>query len=283
MNCSDPSAHPGCAACAAIDRQACAAAGRQAVIALGRGGYGTAAQAELGALCEQLRVALPRTHVASAYVDRASPSLPEALDACLQACSGITQIIIQPMFVPVDNALLRWLEKVARRWRHRQPDAAAAIRIVFAPPLGSLDGLGELLARHIGEAARRPDVTQTTPDRWQSDPIGWSSVPAHQRHVLLCTGPRCNALGATALWSHLIQALRRSDKLQKTVIVLQTGCQFPCNHGPLMIVYPEGLWYGRLDTAAIDHIVDRHLDQGTVADAYRVHGPIEPSHRSHSS
>jgi len=176
----------------------------------------------------------------------------------------------------MDNALLRWLEKLAQRWRHRQPDPRAAARIVFAPALGSLDGLATLLARHLQHAAKLPDVTQTTPDRWESDPIGWSNIPSHQRHVLFCMGPRCNALGATALWSHLTQALRRGGRPHKTAMALQTGCQFPCNHGPLMIVYPDGIWYGRLHVAAIDHIVDQHLNQGTVAREYVVHGPIKP-------
>lgn len=241
------------------------------VIVLGRGGSGAAAREQLQALAEPLRALLPEARIVIAFADRASPSLPEALGQCLPC----RQIIVQPLFLPGENALLRWLEKVAQRWRHQQASESEALAalppIVFAPGIWQQAALPELLARQIAQAQALPDVTQTTPERWQHDPAAWSTIPPHQRHALLCLGPRCTALGAAALWPQLTERLRACGKLQRGVMALQTSCQYPCNHGPLMIVYPEGIWYGRLDEDAIAHIVDEHLQHGRPLAQYRIH------------
>ena len=49
---------------------------------------------------------------------------------------------------------------------------------------------------------------------------------------------------------------------------------YPCNHGPLMIVYPEGVWYGPLDAGGIRHVLTRHVLHGEVDAARHVHGPL---------
>jgi (2Fe-2S) ferredoxin len=48
----------------------------------------------------------------------------------------------------------------------------------------------------------------------------------------------------------------------------QTGCLSPCNLGPTMVVYPEGIWYCELSAAAIDRIVDEHFVGGRVVEEY---------------
>lgn len=240
---------------------------RTAVILLSRGGNGSAAAEELQSMQGGLRALLPDCMVTGAYVDRAAPSLPQALDACGHA----DRIVVQPVFVPGDHALERWLHKVAMRWRHRQPRPEATPAIVFAPALGGQPELAHLLAQAARAAAALPDVSKTASARWRHDPVAWSDVPAHECHVLFCMGPRCTALGAGELWHRLVRKRQDDGALRKRVMLLQTSCQYPCNHGPLMIVYPDGLWYGRLDEAALDRILDEHLPAGTVDEAHLVH------------
>lgn len=240
---------------------------RTALVLLSRGGNGSAAAEELQTLQDRLRALLPDCTVTGAYVDRAAPSLPQALDAC----GPVERIVVQPVFVPGDHALERWLHKVALRWRHRQPRPEATPAIVFAPALGGLAGLADLLAQAPHSATALPDVAETASARWRRDPVAWSDVPAHECHVLFCMGPRCTALGAGELWHRLVRKRQDDSALRKRVMLLQTGCQYPCNHGPLMIVYPDGLWYGRLDEAALDRILGEHLPAGTVDEAHLVH------------
>ncbi len=245
--------------------------GPDAVILLGRAGYGGAAQDELGALRARLAAELAHTQVHEAYVDRAGPGLPEALDACLQAAPRARHILLQPLFMPVDPALLRWLHKLVQRWRNRQARPEALPRIIFTPALGAQDGLATLLARRLRHASDLPDVTHTQPAHWEHDPAAWSEVPRLTGHLLLCTGPRCTALGAAGLWARLRSGLQADPALKKTVMLLHTGCQYPCNLGPLAISYPDGHWYGHLDEPAIQALLNARLRPEGTARGYVVH------------
>jgi (2Fe-2S) ferredoxin len=52
--------------------------------------------------------------------------------------------------------------------------------------------------------------------------------------------------------------------------VTSTGCMKACDFGPVMVVYPEGLWYGNVDSEeAIDEILDA-LEAGAAAAQYRI-------------
>ena len=243
-----------------------------AVVLLGRGGIGEAAKVELGALVANVQQALGAhdDSVVAAFVDRVAPSLPEALDALVQAAAArqtaFATIVIVPVFVPDEPALRRWMHKVAMRWRASAHAAVPPPRLVFSSPLLLTDGLAALLAGKIDSSKLIADCADVTGANWQKDPKAWSEVPAHQHHVLWCTGPRCAAKGALGLWHRLGQVVHQHPVLSKQVMLLQTSCQYPCNHGPLMIVYPEGTWYSYVDASDVDEIVESHLKNGQIVE-----------------
>ncbi len=91
-----------------------------------------------------------------------------------------------------------------------------------------------------------------------------------KRHAFICTSctlngaPRgsCNKKSSPELLQYLTEALEDAG-LSDDVEVTFTGCV----NGPVMVVYPEGVWYGNLDEDAIDRIVEEHLEGDTpVAD-----------------
>ncbi len=52
------------------------------------------------------------------------------------------------------------------------------------------------------------------------------------------------------------------------VVVTSTGCMKACDHGPVMVIYPQNLWYGNVTGEdAIDEILDA-MEEETVAEAY---------------
>lgn len=75
------------------------------------------------------------------------------------------------------------------------------------------------------------------------------------------------------MWRHLRRELRER-RLEDDgagagrVLVAQAGCLYPCNLGPTMVVYPEGVWYGVSGPRAVERIVADHLVGGGVAGAY---------------
>ncbi|MFT3721284.1 CbiX/SirB N-terminal domain-containing protein [Pseudorhodoferax sp.] len=235
------------------------------VILLGRGGTGAAAREALQRLAEALQPRLPGTEVLAAFVDRAAPSLPEALDRC----AGARSVAVLPLLAPDEPALARWLHKVAMRWRARRTGALP--RIVFAPPLMAAERLPELARELVAQALRAEDVAETAGAQWHKDPVAWSAVPEHQHHVLVCLGPRCTALGAVDVWQRLGECLKAEPELGRRVRPLQTSCQYPCNHGPLAIVYPEGVWYGRLDARSLGPVLEAHFLEGRPSAEHVVH------------
>ena len=252
------------------------AAASLSIILLSRGGAYTAGMTELNELASRLQTAMDAAGksvqlVTAAYVDRAQPTLMEALNLCTNAQT----ILILPVMVPDETSLRRWLHKLIMRWRTGQQSAQQPMpRIVFGQPLLQLLGLTELLTHTVDDALRQPDVPEVLgDDPWEHDPKGWSQVPDHQHHVLWCVGPRCAAKGALQMWPALTRAIRETPALKHSVQPLQTGCQFPCNHGPLMITYPDGVWYGPMNAESIATVLTRHVRDREVDEAHHVHGP----------
>jgi (2Fe-2S) ferredoxin/predicted O-methyltransferase YrrM len=86
-------------------------------------------------------------------------------------------------------------------------------------------------------------------------------------HVFVCTQekpewvPCCAAKGSAAL----LDALRRelgARGLADEVQVSTSGCLGTCEHGPVMIAYPDGAWYSELKAADVAEIVASHFVRG---------------------
>ncbi|MFW5635880.1 MAG: (2Fe-2S) ferredoxin domain-containing protein, partial [Thermodesulfobacteriota bacterium] len=69
----------------------------------------------------------------------------------------------------------------------------------------------------------------------------------------------------------LLAALRESmGRLDRglNAQVTSTGCMKACDYGPVMAVYPQGVWYGKVESEdAIDEILDA-VEDGEVAESY---------------
>ena len=52
------------------------------------------------------------------------------------------------------------------------------------------------------------------------------------------------------------------------VFVAQTGCLYPCNSGPVMLVCSEALWRGGLTEKGVKRIVEEHFEGGQVVSRY---------------
>lgn len=164
-----------------------------------------------------------------------------------------------------------WLRRVASHWLREyggtRPDLTLATQIVR-----SLDP--EQLRQALGEV--RP-ITDTAAGLTSP---AWEQVPAFRHQVLVCRGPRCGARGADATAEALSQELMRRGLDDDDVLVTQTGCLFPCNHGPVLVVHPDNVWYGEVTTERVPAIVDQHLVQGRVVTSMVVHdGSADPGER----
>ncbi|MBQ8182166.1 MAG: NADH-quinone oxidoreductase subunit NuoF [Ruminococcus sp.] len=83
----------------------------------------------------------------------------------------------------------------------------------------------------------------------------------YERHVLVCGGTGCTSSGSPKLIEKLEEEFAAKGLTEKVQIV-KTGCFGLCERGPIMIVYPEGSFYSRVELDEIPRIVDEHLIGG---------------------
>lgn len=85
----------------------------------------------------------------------------------------------------------------------------------------------------------------------------------YRSHVLVCGGTGCTSSGS----QKIIQAFEdeiEATGLKDEVKVVRTGCFGLCALGPIVIVYPEGAFYSRVDPKDVKEIVDEHLLKGRI-------------------
>ena len=82
-----------------------------------------------------------------------------------------------------------------------------------------------------------------------------------ERHILVCGGTGCHSSGCEAILESLKTALNAHGLNENTKLIV-TGCHGLCALGPLIIVYPDAVFYERVEPADIEEIVSAHLVGG---------------------
>jgi NADP-reducing hydrogenase subunit HndC len=84
-----------------------------------------------------------------------------------------------------------------------------------------------------------------------------------RRSVLVCGGTGCTSGDSKRIIDAFDRALVENG-LKERVEVVRTGCFGLCELGPVVIVYPEGVFYNRVKAADVPEIVESHLKNGKV-------------------
>lgn len=98
-----------------------------------------------------------------------------------------------------------------------------------------------------------------------------SDRPIYARHVFVCTaGDWCPTIDGDGLGVHAaLKARAKEAGLGPAVRINKSGCFSQCGNGPMVVVYPEGVWYAAVSPADADEIVARHLLGGEPVERLR--------------
>jgi (2Fe-2S) ferredoxin len=102
-------------------------------------------------------------------------------------------------------------------------------------------------------------------------------MPLFEHHVFVCQNSRpagaprrsCTADGNSELHTRLQQLVREAG-LGNKVRINKAGCLNQCEHGPVMVVYPEAVWYGNVTSDDAKEIVQSHLVGGKPVERLRI-------------
>jgi (2Fe-2S) ferredoxin len=113
-------------------------------------------------------------------------------------------------------------------------------------------------------------------DRDQLEKLAPVMIAPIRRHVFVCTGKSCSAVGSAEVKAEFVRILEekglRQGKESKgrnplgEVVLTDCSSVGFCSIGVAVIVYPEGIWYGQVTVDVVQEIIERHIENGEVVE-----------------
>jgi len=88
-------------------------------------------------------------------------------------------------------------------------------------------------------------------------------------HIFVCTSCRINGQQKGYCFQKdsvkIVQKFMEEiddRELSNEVMITNTGCFGICEKGPIVVVYPEGVWYGNVTVKDVEKIMEQHIEGG---------------------
>ena len=88
-----------------------------------------------------------------------------------------------------------------------------------------------------------------------------SDIKTSRLDVLICCGSGCISAGALKIKEKMEGELTRHN-LSSEVNLIETGCMGPCDFGPVMMVYPDDVFYRKVSVDDVEELVEEHFLKG---------------------
>lgn len=96
-------------------------------------------------------------------------------------------------------------------------------------------------------------------------------MPKFEKHIFICTNVRnaddprgcCIARGSEKIREMFKEEVKKRG-LKSKVRANAAGCLDHCEHGPTVVVYPEGVWYHVENESDVKEIMEEHILGGRI-------------------
>lgn len=97
-------------------------------------------------------------------------------------------------------------------------------------------------------------------------------------HVFFCTNQResgepcCNNHNAQKMRDYVKSKVKKLgiSSGEHRIRINSAGCMDRCDSGPVLVVYPEAVWYTYVDESDLDEIIEEHLKNGRVVERLKI-------------
>ena len=89
-------------------------------------------------------------------------------------------------------------------------------------------------------------------------------------HLLVCAHKHCLKQGGREVGRELKRALKELGP-DRRALLTAVDCLDQCDDGPVVVVYPDGVWYGAVDAEAAREIAVEHVGRGRVVERKVLH------------
>jgi len=94
-----------------------------------------------------------------------------------------------------------------------------------------------------------------------------------KKHIFICTSSRptgqqkgfCHTKAGVEVMARMNEEIAERE-LGNEVFVTNTGCFGVCEKGPIVVVYPDNVWYGPVSADDVPAIVEEHIEGGRPVD-----------------
>ena len=98
------------------------------------------------------------------------------------------------------------------------------------------------------------------------------------KHVFFCTNQRepgegcCNNFNTQEMRDYVKSKVKKMgiSSAENRIRINTAGCMDRCDDGPVLVVYPEAVWYTYVDKSDLDEIIEEHLKNGRVVQRLKI-------------
>ncbi len=98
----------------------------------------------------------------------------------------------------------------------------------------------------------------------------------YKKHIFICNNQRppgarvsCGEEHGSALTAEF-KKIMKNKGLTDDMRAQRTGCCELCEQGPIVVVYPEGVFYGKVQLSDVEEIISEHLENNRVVERLRI-------------